>query len=104
MKYSHHSLRSRTNIFIFTLIASLLLSCASNQVRSSSDRFKVSVSSNGRTVSNANQVLVHRVKISKSKLDGLYRKGIQDLNAELVKDLRGSTCLLYTSPSPRDRG
>ena len=78
------------NSFILISTFLLLLSCSSNQVQTSSDRFKVSVSNNGRALSNFNQVLVHRVGVRKSKLNNIYRKGIQSLNAKLEKDIRGS--------------
>ncbi len=73
---------------ILTLLFSI--SCSSKNIRSTSDRFKVSVSSDGRTLSNFNQVLIHRVEVNKSDLNRLYKKGIQSLDSTLEKDIRGS--------------
>ena len=78
------------NIFVPILVLLPLSSCSSNQVNTTSDRFKVSVSSGGRTLSNFNQVLIHRVQVSKSDLNSMYKKGIQSLDSKLEKDLRGS--------------
>ena len=78
--------------FLITIVSTLLLlaSCSSKKIQATSDRFKVSVSSNGKTLSNINQVLIHRVEVSKSDLNRMYKKGMQSLGSKLEKDVRGS--------------
>lgn len=80
-------------ITFFLITALLLFSCSSHSVSRSSGRFKVSVSSDGKAVSDHNQQLIHRVSLDQSKLVEIFN--INDdfdskLASKVVRDLRGS--------------
>ncbi len=88
----------RTNILLFIsiLLSSILFtSCStSKRVRANSGRFKVSVVSDGKQVSNLDQILIHRVNLSRSKLSSAFRGNIQTflsrVDAKQIRDVRGS--------------
>jgi len=93
-----------TLLFIFILSFSMILtSCSTKRVQSDSRRFKVSVLSDGKAQSNLDQVLIHRVNLSRSKLSNAFRGNAQSflskVDAKQIKDIRGSVVGLSINDS-----